>query len=240
MVHPSSAPWALPVVVLWAVSPFLAYETGLPRKERLGALEPQERRRVPQDSAADVAVFRGDAQSGRQLARSRQFPGEQAGSDRASHLANQCRTADDGGGVGMGSRLYLDDRVPDAARSHCSTTLQKLPRYRGHLFNWYDTQSLVPLAPLYVSTVDSGNLLGYLITVGAALPRIVESDLTDDRKFRDGLADTLDLFERDAMPLFASIGRDSRQGLPRRPAASSPGARAGIGRSSCVSRVGSS
>ena len=44
-------------------------------------------------------------------------------------------------------------------------TLQKLPRYRGHLFNWYDTQSLVPLAPLYVSTVDSGNLLGYLMTL---------------------------------------------------------------------------
>ena len=43
-------------------------------------------------------------------------------------------------------------------------TLHKLPRYRGHFFNWYDTQSLVPLAPLYVSTVDSGNFLGYLMT----------------------------------------------------------------------------
>ena len=47
-------------------------------------------------------------------------------------------------------------------------TLHRLPRYRGHFFNWYDTQSLVPLAPLYVSTVDSGNLLGYLMTVTSA------------------------------------------------------------------------
>src|SRR4029079_2666324 len=50
----------------------------------------------------------------------------------------------------------------------------KLSRYRGHLFNWYDTQTLLPLAPLYVSTVDSGNLLGYLLTLRAALAHVTE------------------------------------------------------------------
>ena len=35
--------------------------------------------------------------------------------------------------------------------------LGRLERYRGHLLNWYDTQSLEPLQPRYVSTVDSGN-----------------------------------------------------------------------------------
>jgi cellobiose phosphorylase len=44
-------------------------------------------------------------------------------------------------------------------------TLERLERYRGHLLNWYDTRTLRPLPPLYVSTVDSGNLAGHLIAL---------------------------------------------------------------------------
>ena len=69
-------------------------------------------------------------------------------------------------------------------------SLRKLPRYRGHLFNWYDTQTLVPLAPLYVSTVDSGNLLGYLLTLKTALPTMVEEMPALDDRFQEGLTDT--------------------------------------------------
>ena len=39
-------------------------------------------------------------------------------------------------------------------------TIGKLERHEGHLLNWYDIQTLAPLKPRYVSTVDSGNLLG--------------------------------------------------------------------------------
>jgi cyclic beta-1,2-glucan synthetase len=47
-------------------------------------------------------------------------------------------------------------------------TLVTLQRHRGHFLNWYDTQSLAPLLPMYVSTVDSGNLSGHLLAVGQA------------------------------------------------------------------------
>ncbi len=43
-----------------------------------------------------------------------------------------------------------------------------LPKHRGHLFNWYDSQSLEPLEPLFVSTVDSGNLAAALWTLKQA------------------------------------------------------------------------
>jgi cyclic beta-1,2-glucan synthetase len=42
-------------------------------------------------------------------------------------------------------------------------TLEKLERHRGHFLNWYDTRTLEPLSPRYVSTVDSGNLAACLI-----------------------------------------------------------------------------
>jgi cyclic beta-1,2-glucan glucanotransferase len=44
-------------------------------------------------------------------------------------------------------------------------TVHRLPRYRGHLLNWYDTRTLVPLPPLFVSCVDSGNLMASLWTL---------------------------------------------------------------------------
>ncbi len=47
-------------------------------------------------------------------------------------------------------------------------TISRMDRYRGHLWNWYDTETLAPAAPRYVSTVDSGNLAAALITVKQA------------------------------------------------------------------------
>jgi len=47
-------------------------------------------------------------------------------------------------------------------------TLAELPRHRGHFLNWYDTQRAVPLLPMYVSTVDSGNLSGHLLALAQA------------------------------------------------------------------------
>ena len=44
-------------------------------------------------------------------------------------------------------------------------TMQQMPRYRGHLYNWHDTRDLRVLDPAYVSSVDSGNLAGHLIAV---------------------------------------------------------------------------
>jgi cyclic beta-1,2-glucan synthetase len=41
-------------------------------------------------------------------------------------------------------------------------SLEEMPRYRGHFFNWYETGTRQPLAPKYVSSVDSGNLAGSL------------------------------------------------------------------------------
>ena len=44
-------------------------------------------------------------------------------------------------------------------------SFDKLERYRGHFYNWYDTHDLRPLDPKYISTVDSGNLAGHLLAL---------------------------------------------------------------------------
>jgi cyclic beta-1,2-glucan synthetase len=47
-------------------------------------------------------------------------------------------------------------------------SLERMRRFRGHFFNWYDLHDLKVLEPAYISTVDSGNLAGHLIAMRQA------------------------------------------------------------------------
>ena len=71
-------------------------------------------------------------------------------------------------------------------------TMSGLERYRGHFYNWYDTQTLQPLPALYVSTVDSGNLAGHLLTLRGGLLGLADEPILTPRLFA-GLGDTLGL-----------------------------------------------
>ncbi|PTL37043.1 cyclic beta 1-2 glucan synthetase [Candidatus Methylomirabilis limnetica] len=79
----------------------------------------------------------------------------------------------------------LIERTANALR-----TMEALERHRGHFYNWYDTQSLKPLPPLYISTVDSGNLAGHLLTLRPGLLALPDHKILGSRLF-DGLSDTL-------------------------------------------------
>ena len=76
-------------------------------------------------------------------------------------------------------------------------TLLRMERYRGHFFNWYDTRTLKPLHPHYVSTVDSGNLVGHLLVLRVGLLELCDTRWTSGRAF-DGIRDTVRVL-RDAV-----------------------------------------
>ncbi len=73
-------------------------------------------------------------------------------------------------------------------------TVEKLQKWKGHIFNWYDTLTLNPLNPIYVSAVDSGNLVACLLAAAAmAEEKIsVEESLKEKvQKTAQGLLDTI-------------------------------------------------
>ena len=70
------------------------------------------------------------------------------------------------------------------------TSMEKLDRFKGHFYNWYDTQSLQPLNPYYISTVDSGNLSGALLVLSHGLNEIAAGNLQSERLIQ-GLDDVL-------------------------------------------------
>jgi cyclic beta-1,2-glucan synthetase len=69
-------------------------------------------------------------------------------------------------------------------------TMQRLERYRGHFYNWYETVTLRPLVPLYVSSVDSGNLAGHLLTHSSGLRELPDEKILTPQIFA-GLRDTV-------------------------------------------------
>ena len=89
--------------------------------------------------------------------------------------------------------------------------MEKLKRFRGHFYNWYETAHGEVLAPAYVSTVDSGNLAGNLIAMANACNEW-KAGFTPSEHIRAGLRDNLAL----AVEAFAAApegGAESRARL---------------------------
>jgi len=90
-------------------------------------------------------------------------------------------------------------------------TLEKLERFRGHIFNWYDTRDLRPLEPRYISTVDSGNLAGMLIALSHACREYSTAGSLQSPAWHHGLKDTLEILRQQAKSAFGERNvRDTR------------------------------
>jgi cellobiose phosphorylase len=90
-------------------------------------------------------------------------------------------------------------------------TMGTLERYKGHFFNWYDTLSLVPLPPRYISSVDSGNLAGHLLTLKPGLLELADRKILEPRTF-ESLRDTLELLA-EALKSIPKTAADPLAGL---------------------------
>jgi cyclic beta-1,2-glucan synthetase len=205
---PANLRWAAPVAVLWMVSPVFAYRTGVRKTDRQTSLDARAQREFRRAARLTWRFFEEMSS-----AADHWLVPDNYQEDRADRIAH--RTSPTNIGLQIMATLSARD-LGFISTTHCLTLLERtfesidrLPRYRGHLFNWYDTRSLQPLGPLYVSTVDSGNLLGYFITLKGALAALDDSEAAVGRRFQLALADTVDLFEREGVPSLAALRRES-------------------------------
>lgn len=93
-----------------------------------------------------------------------------------------CLAAWDFGYISTERMLERLERMLDA--------MERLDRYRGHFFNWYDTRTLKPLPPRYVSSVDSGNLAAGLVTLRSGLLEVCDTPAYGAQLW-NGIRDTL-------------------------------------------------
>ena len=97
---------------------------------------------------------------------------------------------------------YISGRVCVQRLDNTLTSMEKLDRYRGHFYNWYDTRTLQVLHPQYISSVDSGNLAGCLLTLQAGLLEMKQQAVLSANAFQ-GLLDTLHVLDEQLSGLLA-------------------------------------
>ncbi|HVS34905.1 MAG TPA: glucoamylase family protein [Gemmataceae bacterium] len=190
-VHPAALTAAWIFLIPWFGSPFVAYwvsQTPRVAATPLTVKERRQLRRIARKTWGFFETFVGDEDHWLPPDNHQEEP----------HGATAHRTSPTNIGLCLVSTLAahdfgyigLSDLVDRLERTF--KTLEKLERYRGHFLNWYDTVALKPLAPAYVSTVDSGNLMACLVVVKQGLQEKIHEPVLEPA-LAAGLADTLSL-----------------------------------------------
>ncbi len=166
--RPGELPWALPILGAWFAAPWLAWRISRPIESAPPDLAP-----------AQVFFLRAVARKTWHFfetfvtAQENWLPPDNFQEVPAPVVA--ARTSPTNMGLALLANLAARDfgYLPGGGllqRTHDAlATMQQLKRYRGHFFNWYETRTMRPLLPFYVSAVDSGNLAGHLLTLAAGL-----------------------------------------------------------------------
>ena len=71
---------------------------------------------------------------------------------------------------------YIDLIKAEDLIKNIINTINKLEKWNGHLYNWYNIKTLKPLIPRYISTVDSGNFVGYLYVLKSFVKEKIEDE----------------------------------------------------------------
>ncbi len=182
---PAAAPW----IAAWAISPLISWWLSRPMRKRPIRLSNRQQRFLEQLSRTTWRYFEhfvteehnwlppDNIQQNPELVVAPRTSPTNIGMALLSDLA-----ACDFGYCTVGGLMTRTGRTLD--------TLSRMERYRGHMFNWYDTKSLQPLHPRYVSTVDSGNLAASLLVLASGYRELRGARLLPARTF-GGLGDTL-------------------------------------------------
>jgi cyclic beta-1,2-glucan synthetase len=192
--RPAALPVAAPILLLWAVAPLIAYALSRPRKEtreELGAEDVRFLRQLARKTWRYFEEFDTGAHHN--------LPPDNFQETPQPRVAP--RTSPTNIGMGLLSTLaahdlgFIPTRHLVQRLEAVLETVGGLEQFEGHLLNWYDTQTLVPLSPAYVSTVDSGNLAAALLTLAEGL-RELKTKPQSAANLCLGLADVAGLLRR--------------------------------------------
>jgi cyclic beta-1,2-glucan synthetase len=191
VIHLAALPAALPVLVLWAGGPALAWCVSQPggrAQKELSAADRLAMRRIARKTWDFFETFVGDDDHGLPPDNFQELP-----KGVVAH-----RTSPTNIGLSLAANLaahdfgYITLRQALDRTALTLGTLDRLEQHRGHFFNWYDTRTLRPLEPRYVSTVDSGNLFASLLVLRQGLLEKARAPIFGPF-ITAGLADTLRL-----------------------------------------------
>ena len=186
-VNPPALPWIGPLSLLWLSAPVFVHLSALPLSPKKPKLTTGEQAYLRRLARQIWHFFEATV-----TAQDHWLPPDNLQIEPENGLAH--RTSPTNIGLYLTSIITARDfgfittaqmiqRIDDTIG-----TLEELEKWRGHLYNWYNTENLQPLHPLYISTVDSGNLVVYLLTVREGLREWLSQPWT--KALPQGLLDT--------------------------------------------------
>ncbi len=193
VLNPTALFVVLPIAAAWLLAPEVARRLSGPRRVVARALSSDEERRLRRLARRTWAFFETFVAPDDQW-----LPPDNYQEDPGNVIAH--RTSPTNVGLMLVAYIaafdfgYLGRAELRALTRHSLDTIERLERYHGHLLNWYDTRTLAPLLPRYVSTVDSGNLLAALLVLARGCREAAGSRVVRPVRWT-GLRDTLDLLD---------------------------------------------
>ncbi len=161
------SPTGLAAGIVWMLSPFVLAALGAPNTAGAAPLSRAAQRELLGWAKATWQYFETFC-----TAEDHYLPPDNVQSQPPTGTAH--RTSPTNMGLALVSALGahalgIDDGQGLALAERMLTTMEQLPRWNGHFYNWYHTCTLRPMPPLYVSTVDSGNCAAALLAAANAL-----------------------------------------------------------------------
>jgi cyclic beta-1,2-glucan synthetase len=190
--RPMTLGWASPLLILWVVSPLVAWYFSRPggRKERVTQGQELFLRKQARMNWAYFDHFAGSDNNWLPPDHYQQHP--------VAKLAEYTSPTNMGlsllANLTAGQLGYITHGSFVERTSGALDVMSRLERFRGHFYNWYNLRLLQPSPPRYVSTVDSGNLVGHLYVLRCAL-RALPAQSTIGPALFQGMVDTLEVLE---------------------------------------------
>jgi len=202
----STLPVALPVLVAWFAAPLLTKWLSAPRVFRRDTLSVEDRlflRRAARRTWHYFETFSGPDENW--------LPPDNYQFHASVGVAHRTSTTNIG--------LYLGSAVAACDLGFIGTwelairadnlldTIEQLPMHRGQLLNWYDTQTLAPLEPRYVSTVDNGNLAICLLALKQGCLELADAPVIAVSRWQ-GLLDTYSILRETLTEPYPLVGKE--------------------------------
>jgi cyclic beta-1,2-glucan glucanotransferase len=193
LLRPAALAWAAPLLAAWFLAPGIALWVSRPLPQHAEQLDGGQRRELRRLARRTWLFFEQFIGPEDQWLPPDHF--QEAPLGIVAH-----RTSPTNIGLALLSALgaydlgYLEALTLSTRLISSLDTLEKLERYRGHFINWYDTRSLDPLQPRYVSTVDSGNLAACLLALRQGCLEVPGRPVLRWDSF-EGLLDAIDLLD---------------------------------------------
>ena len=161
------SPTGLAAGIVWMLSPFVLAALGAPNAPGAAPLQHAAQRELLGWAKATWRYFETFCTAGEHY-----LPPDNVQTQPPTGTAH--RTSPTNMGFALLSALCahalgIDNGRGLALAEQMLTTMEQLPRWNGHFYNWYHTCTLRPMPPLYVSTVDSGNCAAALLAAANAL-----------------------------------------------------------------------